>query len=272
MENICRFIPNSGENSEINIINFVYETKKFSSDIPQNSSVYRTALVTSGKGLLKTRKKEYSLSEGDIFFILPSVPFNIVSCENFEYIYISYLGLRANKLIDTLKINSENCVFRDMCEIIPLWNEAIKSDASDLKCEALLLFAFSRIEERVQNKSHNSNHADITVKIKKYVDENFRLPSLNLKALSDELLYSEKYISAAFKKQFKIGFSDYLTTLRIQYACALMEQGLSSISDISLLCGYTDSLYFSKLFKKKMGTSPKKHIESIKSKKTISNG
>ena len=61
-----------------------------------------------------------------------------------------------------------------------------------------------------------------------------------------------------------MGVSEYIATIRIQYACTLMEQGLSSVSDIALLCGFSDPLYFSKVFKKRMGISPRAHINEIR--------
>ena len=54
----------------------------------------------------------------------------------------------------------------------------------------------------------------------------------------------------------------YINTIRIQYACSLPEQGITSVKDISTMCGYSDSLYFSKVFKRKMGLSPKEYIEA----------
>ena len=41
-----------------------------------------------------------------------------------------------------------------------------------------------------------------------------------------------------------------------------MDQGLLCVSEIASLSGYRDPLYFSKVFKKKMGMSPKSYIAS----------
>ena len=65
-----------------------------------------------------------------------------------------------------------------------------------------------------------------------------------------------------FKKHFGTGISDYLATIRVQYACNLMSQGYTVISEIASLCGFGDALYFSKVFKQKYGVSAKKFIET----------
>ena len=42
-----------------------------------------------------------------------------------------------------------------------------------------------------------------------------------------------------------ITFSAYLTNVRLKHAVFLMEQNVTSIKNIALLCGYKDPLYFS---------------------------
>ena len=60
-----------------------------------------------------------------------------------------------------------------------------------------------------------------------------------------------------------MGIAKYLNTIRIQQACMLMEQGVTSIRDLALSCGFKDPLYFSKVFKGKMKVSPKSYIGGL---------
>lgn len=265
-KNICRFIPSNNDHNNINIINFVYETKNFKDD-PTTISTYRIAIVVKGKGILSIYDKQFNLTTGDVFFNFPSIPFYIKSEENFEYIYISYIGIRANMIMDKFKISYKNCIFRNMYEVIDIWKNSITSpdSVSDLKSESILLYTLSIIGENIILEEKENNYETVK-KIKNYIDKNFKNPNLSISKISSEFLYSEKYISSIFKKSFKTGISTYITTIRIQYACELMQQGLKSISDISFLCGYKDPLYFSKTFKKIIGTSPKEHIKSISNK------
>ncbi len=262
--NICRFIPANSEVGGINIINFVYETEEANYRNENILSTYRAAYVAGGEGKLFVYGKEKKLKSGDLFFMFPSVPYIIDETKDFELIYISFIGVRANMILDKLGINSGNCVFSGMEEIDALWRQAIEGDASDFRSEAVLLYAFSVLSDR-REKNNADKNTDTVMRIKKYIDDNFNLPGLSLKTIGRELSYSEKYISSVFKKELKTGVSDYISTIRIQYACTLMDGGMTGISDISLLCGYTDPLYFSKVFKKKMGISPRAHINNIRS-------
>ena len=76
--------------------------------------------------------------------------------------------------------------------------------------------------------------------------------------------YNKKYLSDLFKARFNIPFNTYLTQLRIENAAKLIGAGFTSIKEIAQLSGFSDPLYFSKVFKKKYGISPGEYISSQK--------
>lgn len=76
---------------------------------------------------------------------------------------------------------------------------------------------------------------------------------ISLEDIAKEVNLSSYYFSRFYKGETGINFSDKLTNIRIDKAKEyLLESGLS-IKEISFKVGYTDSNYFSKLFKKITG-------------------
>ena len=59
-----------------------------------------------------------------------------------------------------------------------------------------------------------------------------------------------------------VGYTEYLRTYRIKYAVSLFEHGIDSVKNVALLSGFTDPLYFSTVFKKHIGSSPKNYIKN----------
>ena len=57
----------------------------------------------------------------------------------------------------------------------------------------------------------------------------------------------------------EINFTDYLADIRIKHAIQLLEQNKLSVSELAEKCGYSDPLYFSRVFKKITGVSPSKY-------------
>lgn len=263
-KNICRFVPNSRNESEINIINFVHETKPQSKDVEKYDATHKIHIVTNGSGKINVENNTYNLKKGDVFFTFPANKYSLQSTENFEYMYISFIGLRTNKLLDTLNISKQNFLFKGINRLIPIWKESIIDDKTilSLRCEGIILYSFSVLSERPEIQ--NTINVSLSSKIKKYIEEHFSDNDLSVEKISEIFSYNKKYISAVFKSELHIGITQYITTLRIQYACTLMEKGFSSVSDIAYLCGFSDSFYFSRVFKNKIGVSPKEHIKSLK--------
>ena len=101
--------------------------------------------------------------------------------------------------------------------------------------------------------------------ITKYIEQNYTDPTLSIKKLADIYFYSEKYLSALFKKNTGTKFTDYINTRRIKRAVILMEEKRHSISQVAASCGFSDPLYFSKVFKKIMGITPSEYSKRLKS-------
>ena len=260
--NICRFVPyKKTSDKAIRIINFVFETKPQIYEKLKIESIYKIYLVTEGTGLFHTAGKVIEAKKGDVFFGFPSVPYAIESKENFKFMYISFFGERAYQLLVRMGINSSNCLFRNLTRVLPLWVDAIMSndDFADLAGEGVLVYTLSAIGS-FSNQNGRITSGNAAALIKKYIDDNFSDMSLSIEKISMELSYSKKYISATFKKQMKMGISEYINTIRIQHACTLMKQNFTCVKDIAFLCGYSDPAYFSRVFKEKMGISPKSYF------------
>lgn len=267
--NICRFIPRHNDYETIHTINFVLETKKQKYESLKSNSVYRMHYVKEGEGLLHTPGSSRQLKRGDLFFVLPAVPFAIESGENFQYLYISYIGTRANHIMEQLKITGQNCLFSGFEEVEAFWMDSLHSDTAlfDLRTESVLLYTFSIMGIRFLTEDKKEKKTVATAEtIKKYIDDNFSDTDLSLEKVGEVLCYNKKYVSMVFKKKYKIGIAEYLNVVRIQHACTLMEQKFTSVRDIAQLCGFKDPLYFSRVFRNRMGKSPKEHMAETVSK------
>lgn len=80
---------------------------------------------------------------------------------------------------------------------------------------------------------------------------------LTLKDISDFSGFSVSYLSAIFKAETGYSPLTYFNLLKIRYACDLLENTDMKLNQISFKLGITDPFYFSRLFTKIMGMSPK---------------
>ena len=77
-----------------------------------------------------------------------------------------------------------------------------------------------------------------------------------LQRIADEFNLSYSYVSRYFKRKSGIGFSDYVTQVRIGKAKELLTETSMSISAISQATGFDVPSSFNRSFKKNTGVSP----------------
>lgn len=86
---------------------------------------------------------------------------------------------------------------------------------------------------------------------------------ISIQELSDSCNLSQSRFMFLFKE--KVGQSPhaYQQMLRIHNCMSLLTSTQLSITDICMLSRYTDPLYFSRIFKKHIGMSPKQYRDSF---------
>jgi len=67
---------------------------------------------------------------------------------------------------------------------------------------------------------------------------------------------SVSHFSAVFRQHMGTSPIDYFISMKIQYACHLLDTSKKTIKAIALELGYEDPYYFSRLFRKIMGKAP----------------
>ena len=257
-KNICKFVTGINEEQFITT-NFVLENNSPKYIKMQNRENYSINLVVGGKGFLHTELTKKELKPGTIFFTFSDLKFAIENTDDLSYIYVTFKGNRSKDFFEKFDISKNECVFEGYGGLISFWQNCIgKANEKniDLISESVVLYTFSQMTP-VSYDKEKSLIRDVI----KYVEDNFNDYELSLFSLSEKFGYNSKYISRIFKKSVGITFSEYLKNSRINHAIFLIEQGITSVKNVSFLCGYSDPFYFSNVFKKSTGYSPSEYIE-----------
>jgi len=265
-DSICKFIPVKDNPGSLKTINFVFETDFHLLQQPFFRVTYVLHLITRGSASLRVGSTDFTLTPGTLFLAFPTSFYEINASPDFEYIYISFMGSSVAAQLRELGIDAAAPVFPGYSHLIPFWMDALRritpSNAIILT-ESVLLYSLSFFGGETELPEADRSEDTLFAAVLNYVDAHYRDADISLGAIASQFSYTEKYLSLLFKKNMLIGFNAYLTKLRIQYACELIERNVTSVSQIAALCGYRDSLYFSKVFKRKMGVTPTEHIRSI---------
>lgn len=264
---ICLYLPEKKYNSNIKPVHFVYETEFHKMRQPFFRSIYYMHLVTKGSATLKMCSNTYKIEKGDFFFSFPACLQEVEASDDFEYLYISFMGQGAQPLLDSFGINMENPVFRGLEHLTDFWLDAINRITPHnitVLTEGVLFYSIAFMNNTKNEEFHQNANDNLLEKVVEYIDKHYRDSDMSLKKLADFFSYTEKYLSALFKKSTNTSFRHYLNLLRIQYAFNLIENGETSVRSISNQCGYSDPMYFSKVFKSIRGITPSEYLKLLK--------
>ncbi len=91
-----------------------------------------------------------------------------------------------------------------------------------------------------------------------FISENFS-KNLSLDEVADYVHLNPSYFSSVFKQSCGSSFKEYLNMVRIEESKRLLANTEYSIIDIAIATGFEDQSYFSKVFKKYTGLTPKQY-------------
>jgi len=137
------------------------------------------------------------------------------------------------------------------------------NDYRQLKTETLLLLEQMN---SVYNAHYDQIEADKIHQIQQYIREHSH-EDISLDTLAYRVNLSPIYISKMFKEKLGVNYIDYLTECRIEKAKKLLNDPEKSLKEITFEIGYHEPNYFSKVFKKMCGVSPKEYRKTLWSKK-----
>lgn len=97
-----------------------------------------------------------------------------------------------------------------------------------------------------------------------YIEENFSQESLSLNSVAGEVKVSANYFSAIFSRAMQVTFVEYVTGKRMEKAKRLLKQTQMHTGEIAQEVGYKDPHYFSFVFKRTQGCTPREYRAGAK--------
>lgn len=102
----------------------------------------------------------------------------------------------------------------------------------------------------------NSRHRSIIQIALEYIGEHYR-EDISLQDAAEKVYLSPSYLGTLLRVELKQSFTEYLTRLRIEKAKELLKDPQYKLYEISEHVGYQNPAYFSNIFKRYTGLSPK---------------
>ena len=217
---------------------------------------------TGGSGRMVFESEVIPYQSGDLLVIPPMVAHQNESENGFTNIHLNMLEPRI-RLTEPRVIREEGTHF-----LQEAFEAAFYLFSGDRKKNGRLLSAYgdliaSLVEANLKAQTHSGVVEDIRGEIiRNYPDEFFALDDY-LRTLP----FNYDYLRRLFKREMGLTPHQMLNETRLAAAAERLNypdmQG-NSIAAVAHLCGFSDPLYFTRMFKKKFGLSPTEYQRTQK--------
>ncbi len=235
------------------------------SDAPHSHLAYEIIYVLEGEGVVAVGDLKFEARHGSILVIPPKAVHHRCVGGAFKELYfwsdqpIPFRG-GATETALLLRDDEGGILLQLITILVHRFSEVDKNDTA-------LSLLYHLILELLGEKDAAEHGDPIAEAVRRRLLAEYQDPELSLTDILTATGYQKDHIRRRFRAVYGMPPSEYLTTLRIENAKRLLlrRRELSlSISQIATMCGYYDGLYFSRVFKKTTGISPKDYPPSKK--------
>ena len=246
----------------VNTIGETVQGQKFENGFIHGRNDYYVMCLTSGSLDMKVGDKRCTLTAGKCIIMSPHTYVwynNYESEDTLRYYTVHVTGYEAKQIFENcgLRIGEvlDVRITRDITEqferILSLF-PAIRPNFEFSLTVMLQCFFVMLGKNIVLKESSASERIDHSiVYIHKHLSEELSVEEL----ARIEFLSPSRY-RTLFKETLGISPIEYISQQRMRLACHLIEHGDLSLSQIAEACGYSDRLYFQRVFKKYIGITP----------------
>jgi len=244
-------------------VGFFPKAKEHYREREDGADQYILIYCTEGKGIIEVEDQIYRLEKSDAFCIPRNVRHKYYADEkepwsilwvHFKGDNTNYFPLEERKIVHINSRHSDNrmmVLFNLLFRVL----ERNYTIGNFIYISQVLSLILSEIyfREKVDESSVRDRHVTMVIR---YMYQHLR-ENLTLEEISEEVQLSKSYLNAVFKAQTGKSPVEFFIHLKMQEACKLLKSTDYYIYEVSSELGYTDQYYFSRIFKKVVGVSPK---------------
>ena len=254
----------------MNTITFVGEHPKTFDVRWHTHETWELIYCTSGEGAFRFQDGiTIAYRSGEVVAIPPKVVHANSSEDGFTNIHLN--------LLEPSFANAEAFKVQDEDDsILRAFIEARAYYTSDkTKKELILASLGDLISSYMVVYLSNSEFSEPVVQIRDSILKNYVNSDYALDEFIGSLPFHYDYLRRLFKKEMGMSPLEYLTKLRMKNAEWLLSTAWvngCAISEISRMCGFSNALYFSRVFRKYYGCSPTQFVKQQREKHSVDPG
>ena len=218
---------------------------------------YHILLINNGKCEVLHKNKVYTLSRGNLAIYAPNEEQKYSFSPGCSSLWCHFSGSLVEELFNSCNLtsgvyflNPNKEVFESFSNLIQRFHLSNKQTLANASLLELIYYISNASTSSEQNRN-----SDIIMESLAYININYN-KQLTLEELSKKAGYSKSRFSHLFLEIVGMSPIKYQNDIRLKNSCELLHSTNLTITEIAQSCGFSDPLYFSRIFKKKYKTSP----------------
>ena len=138
-------------------------------------------------------------------------------------------------------------------------NEIRMQPQDDRTAKCIALSLLSHCADLLGSQIQTASRSEALFEaIRNHIDSHYA-DTLSRESVAQAFYISPNYLSHLFHKNGTLGFNEYLNFTRLEKAKALLKGYDLKVKEVAHVCGFTDSNYFCRLFRKSTERSPSEY-------------
>lgn len=230
--------------------------------------------ISAGKCIMTIDQKKIPLRQGDCIFICPMTKHNFMvdgvrGCQIVQFEFLEAPAqlpfIEAEENLKFSRLSNCSDILKSLNGLHTYHKNKEKSEwykkLFDLELKKLfVLLAMHKSTSDLIEKQYQSKPLQSVLE---YIDHNYEY-KVDFEVLSKENGVSSRYLRKIFMDQMHFSPIEYVTMLRMEKAKDLLKNTSKTVSAVSAGVGYNSLQYFSAMFKKKIGMTPKEFRQQYK--------
>lgn len=232
---------------------------------------YNLVFVIKGKGMVSASGGvPQPLDAGDMFAFFPKErhEYRTDPDDPLEIMWVSFSGKISPSLIGELGLTERDYIRKSI--VNPSIRKTLttlihalgdREDPSRLAAIGQLYVLLAYIKQAtglMETTSEGSSPLSCVEQATRFIKQNYYI-ELDVQTLCDYVNYSRSYLSRVFHRETGLTIPEYINKIRMENAMELLLETALPLRDIAASVGIHDSFYFSKLFKKFTGQTPREY-------------
>ena len=226
--------------------------------------------VQFGRGTLVVGGEKIALSRGDVFMLYKGESYEYYpdNIDPWSYTWVDFDCNCTEELFKYCGLSKEKPYvhvneFAEFMETLKVFYESYDaSEFQQLNCSACFILLLNKL---IKNADKSNSPATRELgkfrrirEILTYINNNYRM-ELSVQKIANENCLSVSRMMALFSEYVGMSPVVYMNRFRTSAACELLSGSNLTVGEISNAVGINDQLYFSRVFKKFRGVSPREY-------------